>query len=169
MSLFVSAPKEQQRAPLALLTPQNCISSSRIRAFLRLSRIAADDGIQNHLNEIPKSQCLAYFERNIVPQWAARAEAIEYCAEYARHLRKDAEDVKLAAAEQQDLRINPYAAKDSLEAAEVRYAQCLAIENWVANESSVDAIIREQTANVLSDKCYYSDWLAQFQKAMKRS
>lgn len=159
---------EPQRAPPLLLTPENCQSSSRLRAFLLLSRIAADDTIRQHLNEINLKQCDSYFTRTILPQWIAREEAIAYCSEYAKHLRTETESEKVGVSGNYDLRIDPYALKDANDRLDRQFSRCSNIENWVANERSVESIIKEQTVNVLNDKCYYKDWLAEFKQALRK-
>lgn len=153
-------------APLTLLKPESCESSSRIRAFLRLSRIATDDTIRQHLNEIPRSKCDEYFNRKIVPQWRARSEVITFCSNYAKEIRLKVELRKAEAHNDHDLRIDPYALKNELSQLEEQTSKCTTIENWIHNESGVEAIIRAQTADVLNDKCYYKDWLAAFKKSV---
>lgn len=153
-----------QHAPAALLTPENCTSSSRIRAFLRLSRIATDDTIRQHLNETGPAKCSAYFRQKIVPQWTARAEAIAYCLRYAGHLRRETEEEKMSVGETYDLRVDPYALHDAHTRLDGKFSTCVAIENWVKNESGVESIIREQTVDVLNDKCFYQDWLLEFKR-----
>lgn len=168
MSEFLYKPKaEAQKAPVSLLTPENCESSSRIRAFLRLSRIATDDTIRQHLNEINPKQCDDYFNRRILPQWVARAEAIQYCSDFAWDLRSKTESQQMEVHGNYDLRIDPYALKDENDQLEKQFSRCVTIENWVANELGVETIIKEQTASVLNDKCYYKDWLAEFKLAFR--
>lgn len=159
-----SIPRESS-VPLSLLTSENCESNSRIRAFLRLSRIATDDSIIQHLNEIKVSQCDKYFSQNILPQWKARAEAIQYCSGYAKSLREEVKSKQTTIGEDYDLRTDPYALKDAQDVLDKQYSRCAAVENWVTNESNVESIIRDQTASVLSDKCYFKDWLQDFKKA----
>lgn len=148
--------------PAALLTPENCESSSRIRAFLRLSRIATDDTIRQHLNETPINKCDEYFNRKIAPQWRARSEVISFCSEYAKGIRETIETHKSEAHKNVDLRIDPYALKNEIERLDQQTTKCTTIENWIQNESGVEKIIREQTASVFNDKCYYKDWLDTF-------
>lgn len=169
MSELLYQPKtEPRRAPATLLTPENCESSSRIRAFLRLSRIATDDTIRQHLNEINPKQCDDYFQRKILPQWVARAEAIQFCSDFALDLRSRTESQQVEVHGNYDLRIDPYALKDENDRLEKQFLQCSNIENWVANEQQVETIIQEQTASVLNDKCYYKDWLGEFMLALHK-
>lgn len=149
-------------APPALLTPENCLSNTRIRAFLRLSRFATDDNISHRLSELGSESCDSYFRTSVVPQWRARAQAIDYCADYAQDLRHHTKAATQEAAA--DLRIDPYAVKNAKDAAAKLFDRCAAIEAWVANERGVEAIIRDQSASVLSDKCAYKDWLAEFKR-----
>lgn len=155
--------EEAPAAPARLLTPDNCVDSSRIRAFLRLSRSASDDTIRQHLNEIDKTQCGEYFASHIAPQWEHRADAISYCARYALQLRQQSHAVQANDAVH-DYRTDPYAGRALADQAEDLNRQCVTIENWVENELQVESIIREQTTRVLNDKCYYLDWLESFKK-----
>ncbi|GEQ72769.1 hypothetical protein JCM33374_g6457 [Metschnikowia sp. JCM 33374] len=163
--LYTHAKDESSSAPTQLLTPENCESSSRIRAFLRLSRIATDDSIIQHLNEIGPSQCEKYFNQTILPQWRARADAIHYCSGYAKSLRNEAQSKETTINQDYDLRIDPYALKNAHDFLDRQYSRCVSVENWVANEANVETILHEQTASVLSDKCYYKDWLQAFKSA----
>lgn len=149
--------------PASLLTADNCEDSSRIRAFLRLSRIATDDTIREHLNELAAGECDSYFGRKIVPQWKARTDAIGFCASFARQLRKETESL-IPGDGEYDLRLDPYAEKNEKDRLAQQFARCVAVENWVANEAFVEKIVRERTAKVLNDKCYYKDWLDEFRK-----
>ncbi|EGV66362.1 hypothetical protein CANTEDRAFT_112106 [Yamadazyma tenuis ATCC 10573] len=145
-----------------LLSPENCVNSSRIRAFLVLSRIATDDTVRTHLNEIDTSKCDIFFTSTIVPEWNARAQAIRYCSDYAQSLRQeigatvgDIKDVQ----QKFDLRLNPYASRDYQEQVEQKSAKIETIENWVQNETTVESILKNQTAETFSQKCQYKDWL----------
>ncbi|GBL50899.1 hypothetical protein ACI3LY_000528 [Candidozyma auris] len=152
-------------APVELLTSANCDDSSRIRAFLRLSRIATDDTISQHLNELKPEECDAYFNKKIVPQWQARAHAIQFCSDYAKRLEEEVAASKPNPANY-DLRTNPYAMKDDLDKLEMQNAHRRTIENWVSNEQNVEKIIREETIKIFNNKCYYKDWLKQFKETI---
>lgn len=144
-----------------VLTPQECHSSTRLRAFLRLSRLATDDSIKQHLNEIDRGNCDGYFETKIVPQWKARSKVIEYCRNYSEELRKKVGNGSGVEAESQkfDLRVDPYALKSHEEELQTKYSQIDSIRNWTQNEESIETIVREQTAAAFCDRCYYRDWL----------
>ncbi|KAK6202573.1 caffeine-induced death protein 2 [Scheffersomyces amazonensis] len=161
-------------APVELLTADNCNSSTRIRAFLRLSRIATDDTIRQHLNSIKTNkECDEYFHAKIVPQWKARSEVITFCDNYITDLRNQTvseiqqrghpDEIKES---DFNLRLDPYALKSYKQKIEDQFAQCDRIEAWVRNEQSVETIIREQTDQVLKNKCYYKDWLVEFKKCI---
>lgn len=167
--------------PSNLLTPEGCISSSRIRAFLRLSRSLTDDTIRPHLNEIKRSECSLYFQEEIAPQWKLRGEIIDYCSKYSQELRahtsqgKTIENVSTlsydlenaaAVTEKFDLRTDPYAYKTYQKKIAEQYVQCDALDNWTQNEATVEKIIREQTVEVLNDKCFYQDWMQAFNNAV---
>ncbi|KAL6453971.1 MIX23 Mitochondrial intermembrane space cysteine motif-containing protein MIX23 [Candida maltosa Xu316] len=171
--------RPQLEFPPYLLSPEGCVSSSRIRAFLRRSRNLTDDTIRPHLNEVKKSQCSTYFKDEIVPQWKLRGEIIDYCSKYSQELRertsqgKTSDDTSLLSYEQANaeemtkkyhLRTDPYAYKTHQKQLQEQYAQCDALDNWTQNEQSVEKIIREQTVEVLNDKCYYQDWMQVFRK-----
>lgn len=165
--------------PVDLLTPESCISSSRIRAFLKRSRNLTDDTIRPHLNEIEKSKCSQYFEEEIVPQWRVRGEIIDYCSKYSQELRDHTSQGKTVTAtklsydlpnaeemtDKFDLRTDPYAYKSYQRRIDEQYTQCDALDNWTQNEKTVEQIIRQQTVEVLNDKCFYQDWMQAFKRA----
>lgn len=158
----------------SMLTPEGCKSSSRIRAFLRLSRLATDDTIRQHLNQVQKTDCNDYFETVIVPAWTERSRAIEYCSDYALNLRQITNGSVLEGSSQKkteqdfDLRTDPYALRKYNEQLGDQFAQCDQIDNWVTNEKNVESIIRGLTQEVLNQKCYYSDWIQQFNDMLKQ-
>lgn len=155
-----------------LLTPENCYSSIRLREFLRLSRIASDDGIRQHLNLVKsKEECDKYFQNSILPEWKARAEIIEYCSAYSAQLRdttsRSAESRVACLSylnDQSDPRVDPYAQRSLLEEKERRFQDCDFIDNWVKNEKIIDDILKESTQEVLNQKCYYRKWIESFKK-----
>lgn len=164
--------------PETLLTPENCLSSSRIRAFLRLSRIATDDTIRQHLNDKSNTDCQKYFDKKIIPQWNARTAAIMYCSNYATELRQKTLHA-LAVSEQPgasstpattssepdgsfNLRLDPYALRNYTEKLKEHFLTCDLIDNWVQNENTIEGIVREGTVEVLNEKCFYRDWMKKF-------
>lgn len=147
-------------------TPANCRDSQRLRGFLRLSRIATDDTIRTHLNEIKRGDCDLYFQKTILDQWNARARLIEYCNTYAKTLRREI-SMDNQQSPEFDLRLDPYAQINHKNDIHQKYAQAETIENWVENEKSVELILREQSVKVLNEKCYYKDWLQEFNDASK--
>lgn len=173
--------KSELEVPSNLLTPEGCISSSRIRAFLRLSRHVTDDLIRPHLNELKKSECSLYFQDEIVPQWKLRGDIIDYCSKYSQDLRdhtsqgRTVENVTTLSynldnaaevTEKFDLRTDPYAYKTYQKKISEQFAQCDALDSWTQNEAMVEKIIREQTIEVLNDKCFYQDWMQAFNNAV---
>lgn len=159
--------------PSTLLSGDNCVDSTRIRAFLRLSRIATDDTIKTHLNEIKQSQCDGYFRDQIVPQWNARAKVIDYCRQYSETLKQEINrsstpESVAAGDEKFDLRLDPYAVKAYEQSKEAKYAKIDTIDNWIANEEQIESIVKDQTQSTFNDKCYYKDWLQYFDQ-LKRS
>lgn len=163
-----SEPPAAARVPDALLSTLNCISQTRIRSFLRLSRFATDDTIREHI-DANRAQCGDYFRTTVVPQWQARSRIIEYCQDYAHQLEAEiaagagagAPDAKF------DLRRDPYAAKDHQRQIDSQSAIKTTIANWTANELQIEAIVREQTVDVLNDKCAFKDWIAEFRRAAR--
>ncbi|KAG7191855.1 uncharacterized protein KQ657_002644 [Scheffersomyces spartinae] len=159
----------------SLLSPDNCKSSTRIRAFLRLSRLATDDTIRQHLNEIQPSACNEYFQTVIVPAWKERSHAIEYCSDYALFLRQTSDSSKLEGDNNGhrtesdfDLRTDPYALKNYNEQLQSQYSQCDQIDNWVLNERNIETIIRGLTEEILNQKCYYGHWIEEFKKSLQQ-
>ncbi|RCK58179.1 Mitochondrial intermembrane space cysteine motif-containing protein MIX23 [Candida viswanathii] len=166
--------------PSNLLTPEGCVSSSRIRAFLKRSRQFTDDTIRPHLNEIAKSDCSRYFQEEIAPQWKLRGEIIDYCSKYSQELRQKTSQGKTVenattlsynldnadeVTKKFDLRTDPYAYKTYQKNLEEQYRNCDALDNWTHNEATVEKIIREHTIEVLNDRCFYQDWMQAFRKA----
>lgn len=168
-------------APNALFQPQYCHDSGRIRAFLRLSRIATDDTIRQHLNEIKQRDCESYLVKKIFPQWEARSELIDYCFKYSKNLRNstsqgkavpkavnlpssNVQENETSIEEQFDLRTDPYAYKSHQQQLESQFTHCDMIDNWVKNEQSVEQILRQETIKVFNDKCYQKDWTKDIQK-----
>lgn len=158
--------------PIKFLTPEGCISSTKLRQFLRLSRATTDDTIRPHLNELNKQQCNEYFNSVIAPAWQQRQQVISYCQDYSQQLRNQTQEDKeeitdpsltpQELAEKFDLRTDPYAFKTHQRKLEQQYAQCDLLDNWTRNEQTVETIIREQTIGVLNDKCSYQDWMKMF-------
>lgn len=164
------APKEHQNLE-ELRTEENCKSSKRIRDFLRLSR-TTDDTIRQQINGVPTSNCKDYFTKHVIPEWQIRSSVIEFCKGYAKDLRKETEEKKLEQNRVEtsgdfNLRLDPYALKNHKDVLERQFSQCDMIDNWVRNESQVEGIIREQTVEVLNEKCYYNDWMEEFKKFNK--
>lgn len=165
MVLFKKDEPVASVVPTSLMTPDNCVSTSRVRAFLRLSRIATDDTIRQHLNEINKKDCHTYYATKIVPQWEARAAIIQYCSDYGARLRQSTHIQSLEADPAQfDLRTNPYAYREHQEKLQAEFDRCDDIDRWTRNESAVESIIQKQTTDVLNDKCYFGDWLGEFHR-----
>lgn len=167
MPLLYKVPHTADPVPAGLLTAENCRSTSRIRAFLRLLRLSSDDLIRQHLNEVGRAHCDAFWQETILPQWEARARVIDYCLGVAAGLKQQEEPAAAHAA--YDLRIDPYAAREAQENTQRLLAPSSYIDRWVANESTVESIVREQTAAVLSEKCAYKDWLAEFRAVNRRA
>jgi hypothetical protein len=185
--LFESTPTVNHSVvPKSLLTEENCLSSSRIRAFLRLSRIATDDTIRQHLNDKTNKDCQKYFDTKIVPQWEARTSAIMYCSNYSHDLRqKTLQAIAIAKEEPcntQDqtktkipqnggnsfnLRLDPYALRNYTEKLKEHFLKCDLIDNWVKNEQTIEGIVREGTVEVLNQKCFYGDWMRKFNEVVR--
>lgn len=147
--------------PTDLLTEANCVDSSRIRAFLSISRLSTDDSINTHLDGITNDNCDKYFKQVMLPQWDMRNKVIGFCGDYASRLRKEIHEEKKDTP-QFDLRLDPYALKNHQQKIEEKYQKVETIENWVTNEQSVESIIHERSVTVLNQKCYYKDWYKQF-------
>ncbi|CAI5760798.1 unnamed protein product [Candida verbasci] len=149
--------------PDNLLTPNNCISPIRIKRFLEYSRHLTDDSIKPHLNEISLKNCQSYFENEIIPQWKLRSQVLHYCKDFTNNLKHTDEQIKLDY-NQFDLRTNPYAYKDYQKSQNEKNELYNNITRWVKNEETIENIIRDQTIQVLNDKCLYQDWFKLFKK-----
>lgn len=165
--IFYRRPDISSITPAELLTVENCNDSSRIRTFLRLSRIATDDSIKQHLNGINSKDCDSFFRTKIVPQWQARSETIQFCSEYASHLHQKANNTtaELLDPKKFDLRTNPYALEDELNKINIEKSP---IEDWVNNELNIEGIVRGQTISVLNSKCHFKDWLSEFKSLTRK-
>lgn len=152
-----------------LFTAENCHSNTRIRAFLRLSRLASDDSIKEHLNETSPERCTQFFSEQLLPHWQARAQLIQFCSDEAAALRSNVKLEETTLATNVELTLDPYAAKDAKQKLQDKYADCEAIENWVSNEKKVEAIIQLHSSDVLNQKCMYRDWLQSFRTSIKQS
>lgn len=154
--------------PSSLLTPQNCIAPSRVKAFLVASRSISDDSIRQHLNERNvKKDCNTYFKDTIVPQWKVRGDVINYCEQYAQEQRLSIVAVK-EENQEFNLRLDPYALRNHQDEVQERFNQLDSIDQWVKNEQLVEVIIRDQTSDVLNDKCFYDDWVTKFRDTVNR-
>lgn len=153
----------------SLYTPETCHSSTRIREFLRLSRLASDDSIKEHLNETTKEKCDSFFRSQLLPHWSARADLILYCSDEASNLRSQVRLNRATSNSNVDLTLDPYAVKDANQKLKDLFAACEAIENWVSNERLVENIIQEHSADVLNRKCYYYDWLQDFRRSYPKN
>lgn len=173
------SPIRPSSVPESLLSGDNCTDSSRIRAFLRLSRISTDDSIKTHLNEINSSQCDSYFRDIIVPEWNTRASVIQFCKNHSHKLKQEIEQTGARPSSDSssdsngnrefDLRLDPYAMKEFEQSKEAKYSKINTIDNWVENEDMVESIVKEQTQNAFNDRCYYKNWLTYFDQLTKDS
>lgn len=151
-----------------LLTPESCLNSSRVRDFLRLSRMNSDDTIRQHINRLNNNfECDEYFKTEITPHWKARASLIGYCTKYASELRSKTEKAvavtsNLEDSDVYDLRKDPYAIRNVMERIDDQFANCDSIDNWTSNEKTVEKIVRSQTIDILNEKCYYGNWIQKF-------
>lgn len=159
------------RAPEVLLTTESCRTPTKIKTFLRLSRIATDDSIRQHLNEI--DDCHDYFRRQIAPQWAMRSEVISFCATEAQKLRQTALLTEATGSSEtpanESLRLDPYALREHNERIQQQYSESDTMRQWTSNEETVETIVRGQTIEVLNDKCGERDWMGDFYRATKLS
>lgn len=151
-----------------LFTSENCHSNTRIRAFLRLSRLASDDTIKEHLNETTPEKCADFFSDQLLPHWQARAKLIQFCSDEAAALRRNVKLEESTLSTNIDLTIDPYAVKDAKQKLQERYSESEAIENWVNNEQSVETIIQKHSVDVLNQRCMYRDWLLDFHIAVNQ-
>lgn len=156
-----------------LFTPESCLNSSRVRDFLRLSRMMSDDKIRQHINRLDNNvQCDEYFKEQIAPQWEARASLINYCTQYSHELRAKTEKgvavtPNLKDNDEYDLRKDPYAIRNVMERIDEQFANCDSIDNWISNENTVEYIVKGQTIDILNDKCYYGNWMEKFKEITK--
>jgi hypothetical protein len=146
-----------------LFLEQNCLNSTRIRDFLRFSRLISDDTLIQNLNN-GHVDCDSYYLEKILPQWKARDSLIQYCSDFAAQYRQIAtKSVPLTTSQEPvDLRKDPYAIRNIVNDMDAKFQACDSMDNWIKNESTIESIVHEQSSNILNDKCYYADWLAKF-------
>lgn len=135
-----------------LQTPRNCISQRAIKAFLKSSRKFSDDSLPTHL---PRSRsCGELVTTVLFPAWSERDEILDYCDQVADNISSQEASSSSTNSEVTmssiDPRIDAYGARDAGKVPEGVGEQ---IKTWVANEHVVEAIIRDNSASILADKC----------------
>lgn len=151
------------------LNREACVSPKGVRSFLKLSRLATDDVLQQKLNNLlnhhesgflsrknPQAQCDQFIKEQIYPIWDARVKSIKFCGKEVAEMRAEIDETQLRIQHIKktvDLRTNPYAAQDLQEELELKYADVIQLESWVKNEREIEKIIQQRSLGVFADIC----------------
>ncbi|KAI1367884.1 caffeine induced death protein Cid2 [Xylaria arbuscula] len=162
------------------LTPQFCFTTVALRDFLRISRGAVDDSINQNLNALvtpaksgfdpastsiqthraavrridPRS-CQTFKDQVLFPSWQARSDVLTYCAYVATSPDPDDPEVALRAAETAESRER--VVDERLDPYSGRYfpreprTEKLAL--LLRQERSVEKIVRARTWGLVQERC----------------
>ncbi|CAN6603322.1 hypothetical protein TRVA0_002S02520 [Trichomonascus vanleenenianus] len=132
------------------MNPGACYSATAIRAFLRYSRKRSDDNLHNTL---PRTgSCADHITKELFPAWYSRDVLIEYCSKVAE-VKKEQLEMKSSeevVGKRIDPRLDPYGARDF---DRVPPAAEESIRTWVQAERNVETIVRQNSADLLAEKC----------------
>ncbi|KAI3335994.1 caffeine induced death protein Cid2 [Ustulina deusta] len=162
------------------LTPQFCFTTVALRDFLRISRGAVDDSINQNLNALvtpaksgfdpastsvrtprgsgrhidPRS-CRTFKDQVLFPSWQARSDVLTYCAYVATSPDPDDPEITLRAAETEKNRER--VVDERLDPYSGRYfpreprTERLAL--LLRQERSVEKIVRSRTWSLVQERC----------------
>lgn len=164
-----------------VLTPQFCFNQTALRDFLRVSRTAVDDTINQNLNALitpgakpfdPSSTqerqsrpigrrpidaqaCDEFKDRVLFPSWQSRSDVLNYCAGVATSPDPDDPDHVLRQAE--DTRARERIVNERLDPYSARYfpreARTEALASLIRNERMVESIVRSRTWGLMGERC----------------
>ncbi|OAQ64127.1 caffeine-induced death protein Cid2 [Pochonia chlamydosporia 170] len=176
------------------LSPQFCFSSGALRDFLRFSRSAVDDTITEHINAlatpshagfdpgstaqrspvsgsrpISSEACDSFKRKVLFSTWAARTEALDYCALVAASPDPNDPEATLRDIEMQrdrervvDERLDPYSGRFF-----PREARTQVLASLVRQERGVEGVVRNRTWSVVQERCN-SSTRGTWQEAMEK-
>ncbi|KAL2166571.1 hypothetical protein VTG60DRAFT_2494 [Thermothelomyces hinnuleus] len=162
------------------LTPQLCFSTTALRDFLRLSRSAVDDTINQKLNaletpakagfdptstarfgppplshQIDAAACNAFKDKVLFPSWQARSDVISYCSLVATS--PDPDDPERALREAENERNRERVIDERLDPYSARYfpreARTEQLAHILRQEMGVENIVRRRTWDVIQRRC----------------
>ncbi|KAL2159539.1 hypothetical protein VTH06DRAFT_2544 [Thermothelomyces fergusii] len=162
------------------LTPQLCFSTTALREFLRLSRSAVDDTINQKLNaletpakagfdptstarfgsqplshQIDTAVCDAFKDKVLFPSWQARSDVISYCSLVATS--PDPDDPERALREAENERNRERVIDERLDPYSARYfpreARTEQLAHVLRQEMGVENIVRRRTWDVIQRRC----------------
>lgn len=137
------------------LSRQSCVSTKTLRAFLKKSRLYADDTLKEKINS-KNGACTEIVNTILVPSWKDRLEIIDYCNNEATTLSNELKENQQELQEKQEfnLRVNPYAQEDFENLQNEKYEELNRLRNWVSNETMIERIIIGRSLNSLADSCF---------------
>ncbi|KAI0426833.1 caffeine induced death protein Cid2 [Xylaria sp. FL1042] len=172
-------------SPTPTLTPQFCFTTVALRDFLRISRSAVDDSINQNLNalvtpansgfdpastsvrtpratsgQIDPRSCETFKDRVLFPSWQARSDVLTYCAYVATSPDPDDPEIALRAAETEEKRER--VVDERLDPYSGRYfpreprTEKLAL--LLRQERSVEKIVRTRTWGLVQERCGNGDF-----------
>ncbi|KXT02724.1 hypothetical protein AC578_5414 [Pseudocercospora eumusae] len=163
------------------LTPQFCFNQTALRDFLRLSRTAIDDTINQHLNalatpgstpfdpattaerqprpigrrQLPQQACQTFKDKILFPSWQTRSDVLNYCAGVATSPEPDDPDHLLC--ESEDARARERLVDERLDPYSARYlprdTRAESLAGLIRNERMVENIIRATTWSLIGERC----------------
>ncbi|CAK1356283.1 hypothetical protein CB0940_00095 [Cercospora beticola] len=163
------------------LTPQFCFNQTALRDFLRVSRSAVDDTINQNLNALatpaarpfdPASTterqprpigkraldpeaCQTFKDKVLLPSWQSRSDVLNYCAGVATS--PDPNDPDHILRETEDARARERIIDERLDPYSARYfpqnTRTESLASLIRNERMVENIIRARTWGLVGERC----------------
>ncbi|KAL2138064.1 hypothetical protein VTI28DRAFT_7565 [Corynascus sepedonium] len=169
-----------QPSSLPPLTPQICFSTTALRDFLRLSRSAVDDTINQNLNaletpskagfdptstarlgprplshQIDAASCNAFKDKVLFPSWQVRSDLISYCSLVATS--PDPDDPERALREAENKENRERVIDERLDPYSARYfpreARTEQLAHVLRQEMGVENIVRSRTWDIIRQRC----------------
>ncbi|KAF4556893.1 putative caffeine-induced death protein [Elsinoe fawcettii] len=163
------------------LTPSLCFNETALRDFLRVSRSATDDTINQNLNSllspsadkfdpsstsqrqlaprsrrlVPSSSCQDFKDRVLFPSWQARSDVLNYCAGVATS--PDPDDPEHVLREVEDAKARERVVDERLDPYSARYfpreARTERLAGLTRSERMVEEIVRQRTWQTINERC----------------
>ncbi|KAN0069724.1 Caffeine-induced death protein 2 [Elaphomyces granulatus] len=165
------------------LSSQFCFNEKALKDFLRLSRAATDDSIEQNLNAFvtparsgfnPSSTsvrlastdkcrpdpnaCRSFMDHILFPSWRARSDVLNYCARVATDPDPGDPDLNLREAELAKYRQRSVDERLDPYSSHFfpRKTRTELLANIVGNERSIEQIVRARTWDLIVERCNIS-------------